>query len=105
MYSGDGKNRNHSGEGHLVSNIVTFVILFAIFAAGFYATSFAELGSALHAWLPMAGIIGGAVIAFGVGVAINRRTSHHPDREANEAAQSAQVDAEYSAALRSSARH
>lgn len=104
MYSGDGKNRNHSGEGHLASNIIIFVVLFAVLLAGFYATSIARLDSGLHAWVPMLCIVGSAVISYGVGVAINRGTNNHPDREANEAAQTAQVDAEYAQALRDSSR-
>ena len=27
MYSADGKNKNHSGEGHAVSNIILFLVL------------------------------------------------------------------------------
>jgi hypothetical protein len=105
VQSGDGKSRNHSGEGHLVLNIVTFVILFIVLLAGFYATSFTNFGDAWHAWLPMlAVIIGGGVIAYGGAMALSRRTSHHPDRVANEAAQQELVDAEYDTALKQS-RH
>lgn len=105
MYSGDGKNRNHSGEGHVVMNVITFVILFAILLAGFYATSYSELGSAWGAWFPMGAVILGGTIAYGVALLFSRRTLQHPDVVANEAAQDDVVDAEYRQAVGHAAKH
>jgi hypothetical protein len=103
VYSADGKSRNHSGEGHLALNIVTFVILFAILVAGFYATSFTKFGDAWHAWLPMlAVILGSGVVVYGGAMAMSRRTAHHPDRVANESHAQDLVDAEYDDALKQS---
>ncbi|MGO3153297.1 MAG: M48 family metalloprotease [Galactobacter sp.] len=103
MYSGDGKNRNHSGEGHLVSNIITFVIFFVVLVAGFYATSFTKFGGAWHAWWPMlAVILGSGVIVYGGAMALSRRTENHPDAVANEAHAQDLVDAEYESALKGS---
>lgn len=48
MYS-NGKNKAHSGQGHIAGNIVAFLILFVCFAAGIYALSFWSLD---NAWLP-----------------------------------------------------
>ncbi|MGO1319996.1 MAG: hypothetical protein ACTII7_05930 [Galactobacter sp.] len=102
MYSGDGKNRNHSGEGHLVSNIITFVIFFAVLVAGFYATSYTDFGGAWVAWWPMLAVIGAGVIVYGGSMALCKRTSHHPDAVANEAHAQDLVDAEYASALKGS---
>lgn len=104
MYSANGKNRSHSGQGHLVENVIVFAVLFVIFVAGFYATSFAELFSAPHAWWPMIGVIGGGTLVFMIGMNVFGRSDAHPDRTANEAQAAAQVDAEYAEALQQSAR-
>ena len=37
------KQPTHSGEGHLVSNLVTFIVFMAIFAVGLYALSWLTL--------------------------------------------------------------
>lgn len=110
MYSGNGKNRNHSGEGHFVENIIVFVVLMAILVAGFYATSYAGFADAdgqhgvIRAWLPMIAVIGGGVISYGVAMAMGRGTDNHPDRTANEAAAENAIEDEYSQALTDSAR-
>jgi len=104
VYSANGKNRTHSGEGHGVSNVIIFVVLFAVLCAGFYLTSFADLFSHAAAWWPMIAVIGGGIVAYGVGMHVFGRSDAHPDRTANEAAAVAEVDAEYAQALNASAR-
>ena len=54
------KQPTHSGEGHLVSNLVTFVIYLAIFVAGFYCLTWLTLDTV---W-PMAACLGLATLAY-----------------------------------------
>ena len=104
MYSANGKNRAHSGQGHAVSNIIVFVVLFAILVAGFYLTSWAELNSFARGFWPMIAVIGGGMLCFGLGMHLFGRSDNNPTATANEAHAVAQVDAEYAAALKESAR-
>lgn len=61
------KQPTHSGEGHLVSNLITFTVLFALFCAGMYSLNWLTLG---NVW-PMAilQVVGTAVylVAFSIG--------------------------------------
>lgn len=41
----DARPKLHAGEGHLVSNIVTFVVLLAVFLLGFYVLQTATFTS------------------------------------------------------------
>jgi len=104
VYSANGKNRTHSGQGHAVSNIIIFAVLFVILLLAFYATSWAELRSFTHAFWPMVGVIGGGALAFGLGMHLFGRSDNNPTATANEAHAVAQVDAEYAAALNESTR-
>ena len=49
MYSSDGKNLAHSGQGRFVGNLIATIVFFAIFAGAIYALSFWTLE---NAWIP-----------------------------------------------------
>lgn len=99
MYSADGKNRNHSGEGHAASNIITFVVLFAVLVAGFYATSFEKFSPAWDAWFPMLAVILGGAAVYGIAMHVFGNSDTNPEATANAAADAAKVDDEYHSAL------
>lgn len=99
MYSADGKNKNHSGEGHAVSNIILFVVLFAILLAGIYALTFADLHDPVKAWFPFIACVAGGTLAFGIGKHVTGRADKNPDVTANEAGALDAVDDEYRKAV------
>ena len=65
------KQPTHSGEGHLVSNLVTFVIFLAIFLVGFYSLTWLSLD---NIW-PMAICLGLATLAYLVPLLMGRSDS------------------------------
>lgn len=99
MYSADGKNKTHSGEGHAVSNIILFVVLFAIFLASIYALTFADLHDPAKAWWPFIACVAGGSLAFGIAKHVTGRADKNPDVTANEAGVLDAVDDEYRKAV------
>lgn len=62
------KQPTHSGEGHLVSNVVTFVIFLAIFLVGLYSLTWLSLD---NVW-PMVACLGLATLAYFVPFMMGR---------------------------------
>ena len=62
------KQPTHSGEGHLVSNLVTFVIFLAIFLVGLYSLTWLSLD---NVW-PMAICLALATLAYFVPFLMGR---------------------------------
>ena len=71
--SGHDRPKLHGGDGHLVSNLVTFGILAAILLAGFYVLNFAEKNVV---W-PYAACIGLVTAAYFVAIQILGRADSH----------------------------
>ena len=62
------KQPTHSGEGHLVSNVVTLVIYLAIFVAGLYSLTWLSLDTV---W-PMVACLGLCTLAYFVPFLMGR---------------------------------
>jgi hypothetical protein len=69
----DQRPKLHSGEGHLVENLVVFAVLALIFLVGFYVLSFADFTTV---W-PFAACIGLVSLAYFVPNQIIGRSDSH----------------------------
>ena len=61
------KQPTHSGEGHLVSNIVTFVVMFAIFLGALYSLNWLTLGNVWPMAILLVAACGVYFVAFTIG--------------------------------------
>ncbi|GAB2904190.1 hypothetical protein [Neomicrococcus lactis] len=95
MYS-QGKNKAYSGQGNFAGNFLTLIVVFVLFAAAIFMTTFWTLS---NAWWPTIALLVLVLIALIVPQHILGRSDAHPDKTANENFARASVDAEYRDAI------
>ncbi|KAD3515281.1 MULTISPECIES: hypothetical protein [Arthrobacter] len=61
------KQPSHSGEGHLVSNILIFAVMFAIFLGAIYAVNWLTLDNVWPMAILLVAATGMYLVAFSIG--------------------------------------
>ena len=61
------KQPSHSGEGHLVSNVLIFTVMFAIFLGAIYAVNWLTLDNVWPMAILLVAATGMYLVAFSIG--------------------------------------
>ena len=80
MYS-NGKNVAHSGQGHLVGNVIALVVFFVLFVGAIYALSYWTLD---NAWIPGISCLVLAMLAFGIPQHILGMSDRNPAKTSSQ---------------------